>query len=75
MKAKKNDVWIFINGQLYVTNYNMCILDLLNFLGDSKYKTEFITEYNHTILPNDKFSSTYIKQFDKIEFITIVGGG
>ena len=66
-------IWILINGQTYIVNRNASIIDILKFLISKE--TDVIIEYNHKILFRENYKTTKIKEFDKLEFITIVGGG
>jgi thiamine biosynthesis protein ThiS len=66
-----------MNGQYYTiteTNReNVSLQDILDYFDfDSGL---FIVEYNKVISPRPDWSSTYIKDKDQIEIITIVGGG
>lgn len=66
-----------VNGQSYTiteTNReNISLQDILDYFDfDSGL---FIVEYNKVISPRPDWSSTYIKDKDQIEIITIVGGG
>lgn len=64
---------ILLNGQVYITNLNISIFDLLNFLMPRG--SEVIVEYNHKIVFSENYKKIIIKDYDKIELITIVGGG
>jgi thiamine biosynthesis protein ThiS len=66
-----------VNGQYYTiteTNReNISLQDILEYFDfDSGL---FIVEYNKVICPRPDWGSTYIKDKDQIEIITIVGGG
>lgn len=62
-----------INGQVYITNFNISLFDLLNFLLPKG--SEVIVEYNHEIVFYENYKKTIIRDYDKLELITIVGGG
>jgi thiamine biosynthesis protein ThiS len=62
-----------INGQVYITNFNISLFDLLNFLLPKG--SEVIVEYNHEIVFHENYKKIIIKDYDKLELITIVGGG
>ena len=64
---------ILLNGQVYITNFNISIFDLLNFLMPRG--SEVIVEYNHKIVSSENYKKIILKDYDKIELITIVGGG
>lgn len=63
-----------LNGELYLLNLSSVSLKNLHtyFLVP---QTSTIVEHNLKILVDDKCNSVQINHFDKIEFITLVGGG
>nr|QWK42190.1 hypothetical protein [Pseudochorda nagaii] len=64
-----------LNGSRYkiYMGQNSQIFDLLEFFN---YQKELvIIEHNGKIYNNSNIKSQYIKQNDRIEIITIVGGG
>ena len=63
----------FLNGQKYSTSYNLTILDLLQYFGYKK--SLLVVEYNHFICSKRDWNKTFIRNNDKIEIVTIVGGG
>jgi sulfur carrier protein len=63
----------FLNGQEYFCKRQLTLSDLLNYFN---YKLSLlVVEYNNFICPKDKWGKIYIKNNDKIEIVTIVGGG
>ena len=65
--------YFFLNGQEYSTTYDLTILDIIKYFN---YNTSlFVLEYNNLIYNKKTFSCISIKNNDKIEIITIVGGG
>jgi sulfur carrier protein len=63
----------FLNGQEYHTQANFKIIDVIYYLN---YKKKiFIVEYNSSICDKKMWDKINIKNNDKIEIITIVGGG
>jgi sulfur carrier protein len=69
--SKLND--FFFNGQKYSTAELVTLSDLINYFG---YKSVlFVLEYNHYICSETEWPKIEIKNNDKIEVITIVGGG
>jgi thiamine biosynthesis protein ThiS len=63
----------FLNGRKYCTNYHLTILDLITYFD---YNVSLIIlEYNNLIYTKKKWQETLIHNNDKIEIITIVGGG
>lgn len=63
----------FFNGQEYQTKQLININDLLNYFD---YQSSlFVLEYNNFICNKDEWKRINIKSNDKIELISIVGGG
>ena len=65
--------WILINGEVYVINYPINLKQFFTFLGNTN--TGLITEYNQVILNPNLSKNIFLTHLDRIEFITIVGGG
>lgn len=64
---------VFVNGQAFNCLATMCLKDLLIYLD---FNINLIAvEYNQEILINSHFDSTFLQAQDRIEVITIVGGG
>lgn len=64
---------IFVNGQEYQTHDYFTLSQLLYYFN---YKqTLFVIEYNNSICDQKHWPKIKIKTNDKIEIITIVGGG
>nr|YP_011005687.1 hypothetical protein V2479_pgp005 [Cutleria multifida]WAM62691.1 hypothetical protein [Cutleria multifida] len=75
MKKEKFYISLYLNGYRYkiVMTEPSHIFHLLDFLN---YQEKFIiVEHNGKINYNLKYKPPYIKHEDKIEIITIVGGG
>ena len=68
-----SETWVLINGEVYVINYQVSLFDLFEFLGNMK--PGLISEYNHIIITTETSKKTMLNHFDRIEFVTIVGGG
>lgn len=63
----------FFNGQEYQTKQTMTIDELLNYFD---YQSSlFVLEYNNFICNKEEWKRINIKSNDKIELISIVGGG
>lgn len=63
----------YLNGQKYATVQLISLFDLLDYFD---YKSVlFVLEYNHYICDKTEWPKIRIKNNDKIEIITIVGGG
>lgn len=63
----------FCNGQEYCTDDNLTILDLLKYFDYNS--TLIVLEYNNCICNQKNWDKVFISDNDKIEIITIVGGG
>mgnify|MGYP006143888737 CR=1 FL=1 len=63
----------FINGKRYETSDYITIGSLLDYFNYNEIF--FVLEYNNKICEKKTWSKTLIKNNDKIEIITIVGGG
>ena len=63
----------FFNGQEYQTKQSINLNDLLNYFD---YQSSlFVLEYNSFICNKEEWKRIYIQSNDKIELISIVGGG
>lgn len=63
----------FVNGQKYRTYNTLTLPKILNYLN---YKSNlFVVEYNNVICNQKNWKNQKIYNNDKIEIITIVGGG
>ena len=63
----------FLNGQKYITSHNLTIADLVNYFGYNK--SLLVVEYNQFICSKPEWNKIFIQDHDKIEIVTIVGGG
>jgi thiamine biosynthesis protein ThiS len=68
-----NGQWIFINGQVYILNYKVSLQELFMFI--QKKNPGLILEYNQKIISQNQAKNVFLKHLDRIEFVTIVGGG
>ena len=66
-------MWIFINGNIYVLKSPLTIQELLEWLNFDH--TPLIIEYNQKILSKTTLNSIFLQNLDRLELITIVGGG
>lgn len=70
MNKTKN---FFLNGQRYRVNKDLTLKEILNYFN---YQNNiFVIEYNRVICNQNEWKNLNIKHNDKIEVITIVGGG
>ena len=68
-----NSKHFFLNGHQYFTNSNLTILEMVNYFN---YNTSLLVlEYNSQICNRKNWNKIYITNNDKIEIVTIVGGG
>lgn len=63
----------FLNGQKYITSENLTISDLISYFAYNK--SLLVVEYNKFICSKTEWDQIVIQDNDKIEIVTIVGGG
>lgn len=63
----------FLNGQKYITSHNLTISDLIYYFGYNQ--SLLVVEYNKFICNKTQWDKIFIQKNDKIEIVTIVGGG
>ena len=63
----------FLNGQQYYTKQSINLSDLINYF--SYNDSLLVLEYNNSICNKKNWKKIFIKNNDKIEIVTIVGGG
>jgi len=64
---------LIINGQVYKFTTPFTILSLLNYLG---FKVNLIVvDYNGTILQKEFWNQTKLTNNDRLEILTVAGGG
>jgi sulfur carrier protein len=65
--------YFFLNGQEYSTTHDLTIIELVKYFD---YNTSLLVlEYNNLICNKKNWDNTFISNNDKIEIVTIVGGG
>ena len=63
----------FLNGQEYYTQSNLTLFELITYFN---YDTSILVlEYNNLICNKLDWNNIFISNKDKIEIVTIVGGG
>ncbi|MCV3397560.1 sulfur carrier protein ThiS [Campylobacter sp. RKI_CA19_01116] len=63
---------MIINGQ----KLELKELRFMDYVKEKQLKIEFIAlELNGEIIPRDKFENLTLKENDKVEIVTFVGGG
>jgi sulfur carrier protein len=69
-----NQITSFIlNGEKYSSNQKISLFDLISYFNYNSCL--LVLEYNNFICEKKQWKTTFIKQLDKIEIVTIVGGG
>ena len=63
----------FLNGHQFYTNSSITLSDLIYYFNYRK--SLFVLEYNNSICNQTQWNKIYITNNDKIEIVTIVGGG
>jgi len=63
----------FLNGQAYYTMQNITLFDLISYFNYND--SLLVLEHNNLICNKKKWGEIYLKDQDKIEIVTIVGGG
>ena len=63
----------FLNGQQYYTKQNINLSDLINYFNYND--SLLVLEYNNLICNKKNWKKMFIENNDKIEIVTIVGGG
>lgn len=62
-----------LNGELYYVHGDIVLLNLIEYFNfDNKL---LVLEYNDLICKKQNWNNIFIKDQDKIEIVTIVGGG
>ena len=70
MKQIKN---FFINDQHYYTYNDITLFDIIQYFNYND--SLLVLEYNNLICNKKKWKQVFITNNDKIEIVTIVGGG
>lgn len=63
----------FLNGQEYCTDKTISLLELLSYFNYNS--ALLVLEYNNFICNKKDWNKIFITNKDKIEIVTIVGGG
>ena len=62
-----------LNGQEYYTEHEFTIFELISYFN---YNTSLLVlEYNNLICDKKNWDKIHVKNNDRIELVTIVGGG
>ncbi len=65
--------YFILNGETYTINQDISLFDLLIYLNYND--SLLVLEHNNLICEKNKWKLTFLKHLDKIEIVTIVGGG
>lgn len=65
--------YFFFNGQKYFTSYHLTIFELIQYFNYNPFL--FVLEYNNQVCDKESWKNIFINDHDKIEIVTIVGGG
>jgi len=68
-----NLIIFFLNGDEYSSKYELTLFELITYFNYNA--SLFVLEYNNTICEKKRWNKVSIKNNDKIEIVTIVGGG
>ena len=63
----------FFNGQEYKSSTKITLYEFINYFNYNS--ALLVLEYNNFICPKEKWNQITIKENDRIEIVTIVGGG
>lgn len=66
-------ITFFLNGQQYYSNTAISLSDLLNYFNYNS--SLLVLEYNDFVCNRKNWDQIIIQENDKIEIVTIVGGG
>jgi len=62
-----------LNNEKYTTECNINLHDLITYFDYNE--SLLVLEYNQVIFDKSHWTTTFIKDLDEIEIVTIVGGG
>ncbi len=65
--------YFILNGQKYVTNHKLTLLELVEYFNYNTYL--LVLEYNNLICDKKNWNQIFVQNNDRIEIVTIVGGG
>ena len=70
MKEQKK---FFLNGEEFFSDKSLKLVDIIDYFNYNS--SLLVLEYNNFICPKEKWNKIFINDNDKIEIVTIVGGG
>lgn len=62
-----------LNGEIYLIHQSISLFDLITYFNYNDYL--LVLEHNHLICEKTRWKTTFINHNDKLEIVTIVGGG
>lgn len=65
--------YFFLNGEKYSLENTITLLELLEYFNYNK--TLLVLEYNNKICNKEKWTTVFLEHEDKVEIVSIVGGG
>ena len=68
-----NCKFFILNGQKYSTEYDLTLFELIEYFNYNR--SLLVLEYNNLICDKKNWNNVLIQNNDKIEVVTIVGGG
>ena len=63
----------FLNGEKFFSDEIISLLDIIRYFNYNS--SLLVLEYNHFICPKENWDTILINDEDRIEIVTIVGGG
>lgn len=73
MSISSKSKYFFLNGNKYVSSKKLTILDIVKYFD---YSTSlFVLEHNKLVCNKESWDKIFINNNDRIEIVTIVGGG
>jgi sulfur carrier protein len=63
----------FLNGETYSVDTKISLFDLIHYFNYNDCL--LVLEYNDLIYDKKEWKTTFLQDLDKIEIVTIVGGG
>jgi sulfur carrier protein len=62
-----------LNGETYTTDQNLTLFDLITYFNYND--SLLVLEYNSFVCQKNQWTTTFLQHSDKIEIVSIVGGG
>ena len=71
--SMNNNKNFFLNGEEFFSDKILTLFDVITYFNYNS--ALLVLEYNNFICPKENWNNIYINHKDKIEIVTIVGGG